>query len=155
MYNIAIVSKSGIAETTFTIKRSEKPDGGETDDKELVSIEITKEPNKKIYQVGEKLDITGMEVMARYEDGTTELISGYQVKGFDSSKSGDIYLTVVYEGKSCRLKVTIRENAGSETVKKPDVIKTGDESRIFVAVVALVLSAIVLLMLLLRKRLKK
>ena len=155
VYNIAIVSKSGIAETTFTIKRSEKPDGGETDDKELVSIEITKEPNKKIYQVGEKLDITGMEVMARYEDGTTELISGYQVKGFDSSKSGDIYLTVVYEGKSCRLKVTIRENAGSETVKKPDVIKTGDESRIFVAVVALVLSAIVLLMLLLRKRLKK
>lgn len=49
------------------------------DNKELTGIEITTEPNKKLYEVGEELDLTGLVVSTKYSDSSKETISDYQV----------------------------------------------------------------------------
>ena len=43
----------------------------------LTSIEITKNPDKMTYTEGEYFDPTGMEVTAYYDEGSSEVITGY------------------------------------------------------------------------------
>jgi len=70
---------------------------------EVLEIEITAEPVKQLYNPGELLDITGLEVTAYYFDGTGR-ISGIvaeiekYLSGFDSSKPGTVTVTVSYGG---------------------------------------------------------
>lgn len=52
----------------------------------LTGIEIITEPTKKVYFVGEDLDLTGLEVTATYDNGKTENVTAeVTTNGFDSS----------------------------------------------------------------------
>lgn len=64
--------------------------------KTLSSISIDTLPTKTKYNIGENLDTTGMVVKAKYSDGTSAVITNYDVYGFDSSKSGTSTVRVSY-----------------------------------------------------------
>lgn len=77
----------------------------------LTKIEITKTPNKTVYQIGESLDTTGLTLKATYSDGSTETItSGFVTSGFDSSTAGTKTVTVSYEGKTTSFAVKVEKS---------------------------------------------
>lgn len=53
----------------------------------LSSIEITAQPTKTVYSVGEELDTTGLEVTAVYSDESRKTVNNWKTSGFDSSKA--------------------------------------------------------------------
>ncbi len=52
---------------------------------QLGSISITREPSKTTYTVGETLSTAGMTVTAKYNNGKSKTVTGYQVNGSTSS----------------------------------------------------------------------
>jgi len=82
------------------------------EDPSVDKIEVTKNPTKMTYTVGEKFDRTGMEVTATYEDGTKKVIPNNDLridpeKGFLSSGEKDV--TITYEGRATSIKVTVTD----------------------------------------------
>ncbi len=77
---------------------------------ELQSITI-QEPQKKVYLVGEELDLIGLVVTAHYTDGSEKEVEAgnYEVTGFDSSTPGEKTVTVTFEGKSASFKVVVEK----------------------------------------------
>jgi hypothetical protein len=69
---------------------------GKTPEVTLVSIEVTKNPNKTDYEIGEQLDITGIEVTASYSNNTSEkvTVTVTNITGFNSATAGNKTLTV-------------------------------------------------------------
>lgn len=68
--------------------------------KKLVeSLEVTTNPTKLTYYAGDMIDLTGMVITAKYEDGTSEVITKYKTSTAVASL-GDTKFTVSYEGKS-------------------------------------------------------
>lgn len=53
----------------------------------LSSIEITAQPTKTVYIVGEELDTTGLEVTAVYNNKSRKTVTDWTTSGFDSSKA--------------------------------------------------------------------
>lgn len=64
--------------------------------RDLDSITLRSLPDKLHYSVGERLDLTGLEVEAAYADGTSVLTDDYTVTGFRSDAVGEYTLTVRY-----------------------------------------------------------
>jgi hypothetical protein len=60
----------------------------------LTDIEVTTEPTKNVYNIGETLDTAGMVVTASYSDGTEAAVTGYTTSGFSSTTAGDNSVTV-------------------------------------------------------------
>lgn len=83
----------------------------------LTGIRITNQPLKTTYTVGETFDKTGMVVTADYDDGTTEVITDYEVKPSGSLAAGDKSITISYEGKSATLNIIVKEKT-SEAVSE-------------------------------------
>lgn len=76
----------------------------------LVSIEITTDPTKTAYTVGDELDLTGMVVTATYTDGSTAALSVNELNctGFDSSEAAASQtITVTYQGKTDTFTISI------------------------------------------------
>ena len=73
------------------------------------SIVITKSPDKTAYRLGEELDLTGAELTAFYDDGSTETvaITPDMVSGYDRNKIGIQALTVTYKGKTTTFAATV------------------------------------------------
>lgn len=73
------------------------------------SITVTP-PTKRTYYTDQELDLTGMTVIANFEDGTTSLIeNGYTVTGYDSVTSGVQTITVSYGSFTAEFKITLIE----------------------------------------------
>ncbi|CRK81119.1 carbohydrate-binding protein [Neobacillus massiliamazoniensis] len=78
--------------------------------KTLNSIDITKQPTKKVYSIGESLDTTGMVVTGTYIDGTTrvEEVRSSDVSGFNSSTAvASQTLTVNVRGKTATYNIAV------------------------------------------------
>ncbi len=60
-------------------------------------IKIVAEPEKKVYHVGEELDLTGLLVQSEYSDDTVKEVTDYTVTGFDNTKAGKTLVTVSYK----------------------------------------------------------
>ena len=74
----------------------------------LSSILITKQPTKTVYDLNEPFDPSGIEVMAVYNDGSTEDVTSACIyTGFDSSTSGTKAVTVSYLDMSAPLFVSV------------------------------------------------
>lgn len=84
-------------------------------------IEITTEPNDKEYLEGDELDLTGLVVTAYYENETSEVVTDYEVEGYNSTKIGEQTITVKYGGKTAQFTVTVKavEIIGIEVTKFP------------------------------------
>ena len=107
-------AEDGVTKTaTFKVSVKEK-----APEMTLASIAL-KGPDKTEYKVGEGLNTDGLEVTAHYSDGTSRVVSDYKITGFDSTKAGEIAVTVSYteDGvtKTALFNVTIKENSVSST----------------------------------------
>ena len=75
------------------------------------SVEILTKPIKTNYFVGDELDLTGLKIMVTYEDDSTETMSsGFDVSGFDSSKTGTQAVTVTYRDKETTFDVILSKS---------------------------------------------
>lgn len=103
----------------------------------VTGLVITKQPNKLEYYVGEAIDLSGLEVMAAYSNGTTRSITDYQVSEKTAVKAGDAVITISYEGarasftihvKNLKLTLNITQKtmkAGESFQLIPDVYPAG------------------------------
>lgn len=64
--------------------------------KELVSIAITKAPNKTTYNANQYFTKTGMVVVATYSDGSTETITNYTHSPMRALTAADTEITISY-----------------------------------------------------------
>ena len=95
-----------------TIKvQAEKP--------ELTSIEITKAPSKTQYKAGEKFDSTGLQITAKYSNGTTKDITSNITIESTELKAGDSVVEIKYTEngvtKSVQQTITVKAAANNNT----------------------------------------
>lgn len=79
------------------------------EDKYVTGITVSKMPNKTTYYQGELFDSTGLEVSKTYNDGTSEIITNYELSGFDSSSAGTKTITVTTSGKTTTFEISVSE----------------------------------------------
>ena len=95
--------------------------------RDVSRIGITAPPDKLEYFEGEELDITGLEITAFYNDGTSEIIenTAVRISGFDSETAGIQTLTITYAGKTANFNVTVigKEIAKIEVTAPPDKLE--------------------------------
>lgn len=72
-------------------------------DQKPVSVKFSSEPNKKLYLVGEELDLSGARLELTYESGQKlpDIVKTEWCTGFDSTKVGKKTVTVTYPETSC------------------------------------------------------
>ena len=73
---------------------------------DLTGIEITAMPEKVAYLQNEALDTKGMEVTALYDDGTTQIVTGFDASA-DMTATGQVEVTVTYESKTATFSILI------------------------------------------------
>ncbi len=78
-------------------------------EKYVVEIMIDSFPDKREYFLGESLDLSGLVMMAIYDNGDIEEITDYEVTGFDNTKTGRQVLTVSYGEFEDSFIVTVME----------------------------------------------
>ena len=77
--------------------------------RELVSVEISSNPTKTSYEIGESLDTSGLKLKLTYSDNSTETItSGFSVSGFSSTTAGTKTVTVTYQGYADTFTVVVK-----------------------------------------------
>lgn len=75
---------------------------------EVVSISISKLPDKTNYNVGDKFTTEGMVVEALLSNGTSNEISGYTCTGYNLEKDGEQTVKVSFKGCSATFKITVK-----------------------------------------------
>ncbi|MCH3963694.1 MAG: cell wall-binding repeat-containing protein [Clostridium sp.] len=105
----------GVSYPVITVSSlAEGPEPDPSESSNLSSIAVSSPADKLEYEVGEKLDITGLKVKGTYEDGSTkdETITEANITGFDSSKEveGQV-LTITVDGRTTSYKVDIKDKA--------------------------------------------
>ena len=140
-YEVSGFDSSTAGEKTITVTYQDKTTTFTVNVKEaapvvtLESITVTG-PNKTEYEIGEKLDLTGLVVTAHYSDGNEKVLSAgdYEVSGFDSSTAGEKTITVTYQDKTTTFTVNVKEAAPVVTLESITVTgptkteyKIGDE----------------------------
>lgn len=76
----------------------------------LSSISINTMPSTKEYKVGDTLNTAGLEVVAKYSNGTSVIISsGFEVSPTTLNTAGTQNITVSYMGKTCTFPVLVAE----------------------------------------------
>lgn len=84
------------------------PHIAKADDSILVNqIQITQKPTKLAYSKGESLDLSGMVVTGYGNDGTSNVITNYNVSGFDTNKIGLQTITISYQNATAIFNVTV------------------------------------------------
>lgn len=88
---------------------------------DISGIEIKTPPAKQEYLVGDALDSTGLTVLVKYTDGTSETItSGFTVSELDSSSIGEKEITVAYKNHTATFKVLVYELQGIRITHYPE-----------------------------------
>ena len=90
--------------------------------KTLTNIEITKMPNKTVYEEGEKFDPTGMEVTATYSDNSQDIVEGYSYTPTEKLKTTDTKVVISYTEenitKTAEVNITVNANPTPPPVEK-------------------------------------
>lgn len=82
----------------FAIVFQPLPDPVQALPAQLVSISVTKGPDRTEYIEGIEPDTTGMELTLTYDDGSSEVITGGWTETYDYSRSGQCRITIAYGG---------------------------------------------------------
>ncbi|MBO5868374.1 MAG: leucine-rich repeat protein, partial [Oscillospiraceae bacterium] len=73
---------------------------------DLTSVEITAQPTKLSYLLGEELDTTGLELTAHYDDGSSLVVTDFTAEA-DMTQVGVVIVTVSYGGKTAQYTIGI------------------------------------------------
>ena len=108
--NVAVTVSYKEATTSFSVTVNEVA---------VTSISVAKSPAKLVYNVGESLDTTGLEITANKADGTTETVtSGFTVSPSGAlNTAGDNTISVSYKG--CTTTFTVKVNP-AQTSSAPE-----------------------------------
>jgi len=126
MKRVLSVLLAGLLAGALALTGCPMPNGDTTGGggKTLVSIKVTKLPDKTEYNLNEELDTAGMEVTATYSDRTSEKVTGYETRGFDSATAGNKTVTVTWQGKTDTFTVNV-VNPSKPTVATPTAAPDG------------------------------
>lgn len=93
---------------------------------ELISVEITTQPTKTEYIVGQELDLSDGILTAKFDDGskTTISLANLDVSGFDSQTVGQQTITVSYKGMEASFTVKVIERVAESITIDPLPTKT-------------------------------
>ena len=116
----------------------------ETPKVELTKIEVTTEPAKKEYFVGEELNTAGIKVTATLSDSTEkDVTADVKLSGYDKIKAGEQTVTVSYTQneitKTAEFKVTVK----AVEVTKIEITTEPEKKKYFTGAIALDLSDMV------------
>ncbi|MCD8214808.1 MAG: bacterial Ig-like domain-containing protein [Clostridiales bacterium] len=108
-----IVSKDGYSDSVSIV----------VSDKAVVSLDITKQPNKSSYFAGQTFDSTGMIVNITYNDGTTEEINDYSIINSVLLLDTDV-VYITYGSLFTTVPVTVSEKVLTDiaVTTQPDVV---------------------------------
>ena len=108
--------------------------GGEseldTDKPYMISISVTKNPDKTRYYIGDSFDASGMVVTAVYSDGRTEEITDYKLSKTSALELTDNVIYITYGVLRTEVEIEVREKMpwdGEGTESAPYIIKTADD----------------------------
>ena len=90
---------------------------------DISGIEVKTMPTKVEYQKGDVFDTTGLSILVKYTDGTSETkTTGFEVSGFDSSSVGEKTITVTYKTHTATFKVTVYGLSGIRITSFPSKV---------------------------------
>ena len=90
---------------------------------DVSEIEVNTFPEKTEFLSGESFDSTGLSILVKYTDGTSETkTTGFEVSGFDSSSVGEKTITVTYKTHTTTFKVTVYGLSGIRITSFPSKI---------------------------------
>ena len=112
------LSEPGIHKVTIEFAGQKATFDVTVNERVLLNLEIKAKPDKLNYVVGEELDLTGLLVVASYENGDLDIIEDYTVSGLDG-KAGSKVITLTYKGKTASFVV----NVAVKCVEKIEIIK--------------------------------
>lgn len=86
------------------------PPTSDAENNVITKVELT-EPTKKIYEYGEKINLTGGKLKVTRASGKVETINITEsmISGYNATKVGEQTITVTYGGKKVTFKVTVKE----------------------------------------------
>lgn len=90
---------------------------------DISAIEVKTMPAKIEYPKGDVFDTTGLSILVKYTDGTSETkTTGFEVSGFDSSSVGEKTITVTYKTHTATFKVTVYDLSGIRITSFPSKV---------------------------------
>lgn len=120
-YTLSSPDMSAYGSKTVTVTFDEKTVDFSILVVDISGIEIKTPPTKQEYLVGDALDSTGLTVLVKYTDGTSETItSGFTVSELDSSSIGEKEITVTYKNHTATFKVFVYELQGIRITHYPE-----------------------------------
>lgn len=120
-YTLSSPDMSAYGSKTVTVTFDEKTVDFSILVVDISGIEIKTPPTKQEYFVGDALDSTGLAVLVKYTDGTSETItSGFTVSELDSSSIGEKEITVTYKNHTTAFKVLVYELQGIRITHYPE-----------------------------------
>ena len=90
-----------------TVGKLKKPD--------LISLEITNNPTKTIYAVGENFDSSGMVILANYSNNKTKVITDYSITDGNNLSLSKNSVTISYTENDITKNVTTNIVVASKT----------------------------------------
>lgn len=88
---------------------------------DISGIEVKTMPTKIEYPKGDVFDTTGLSIIVKYTDGTSETItSGFAISELDSSSIGEKEITVSYKNHTDTFKVLVYELQGIRITHYPE-----------------------------------
>lgn len=93
------------------------------DNRKAVSLSLQGEP-KKVYHFDEKLDLDGVKAVVTYDDGSTEEVNDYLVKGYNSRKIGKQTVKLVRGNVSTSFDVNVEKFKVKKLVVDYEPLKT-------------------------------
>ena len=120
-YTLSSPDMSAYGSKTVTVTFDEKTVDFSILVVDISGIEIKTPPTKQEYLVGDAFDSTGLTVLVKYTDGTSETItSGFTVSELDSSSIGEKEITVTYKNHTATFKVLVYELQGIRITHYPE-----------------------------------
>lgn len=90
---------------------------------DISGIEVKTMPVKTEYPKGDVFDTTGLSILVKYTDGTSETITtGFEVSGFDSSSVGEKTITVTCKTHATTFKVIVYDRSGIRITSFPSKV---------------------------------
>ena len=90
---------------------------------DVSEIEVNTLPEKTEFLSGDSFDSTGLSILVKYTDGTSEIkTTGYEISGFDSGSVGEKTITVTYKTHTATFKVTVYDLSGIRITSFPSKI---------------------------------
>lgn len=122
-YTLSSPDMSAYGNKTVTVTFDEKTVDFSILVVDISGIEVKTMPTKIEYPKGDVFDTTGLSVLVKYTDGTSETItSGFELSGFDSSSVGEKTITVTYKTHTATFKVTVYDLSGIRITSFPSKV---------------------------------